>query len=170
MTPSRITLAPMFLIPCVLLAAGCISQPAAENQMGNMSLNVTTSIPIVTAAQTQCPIPKNMTPWIKIDPISFHGHHYIGDVFEITGMTSVEVNDTLLVYISKISNHPSQEHEIREIVRIQSRDCGGNIWSFSTNTSELHAGFYDVVVSTENLTISNWTGFDLTGKFTERGE
>lgn len=86
-------------------------------------------------------------------------------MFEITGSTNVGVNDTLLIYISKLSNHPSQEHEIRGIVRIQTRDCDGNIWSFSTNTSELRAGFYEVVVSTENLTISNWTGFDLTGKF-----
>jgi hypothetical protein len=54
MTPLRHALAMLLLVICVLLAAGCISQPVAENHTGNTPMNVTAFTP--SATPTSMPV------------------------------------------------------------------------------------------------------------------
>ncbi len=84
MTPLRSVLTLMLLVVCILLAVGCISQPAADTPHGNMPMNVTMFTATETPVETQCPVPvkTNCSVWATMNPI---GDRHPGDIFNITG-------------------------------------------------------------------------------------
>ncbi|OPY37109.1 MAG: hypothetical protein A4E35_01573 [Methanoregula sp. PtaU1.Bin051] len=101
MAPVRSVFALLFLIVCVLLAAGCISQPSAEHPLNTTSTAITnalastTTMPI-TEVPTECPVPANGTYWIMIDPI---GNVTLGNPVSIEGTTNIPVGYILKVFI-----------------------------------------------------------------------
>jgi len=167
MTPLRVMYALLLVLVmiCILISAGCISQPATENRTRNASVSAPIITPVVTPVQIQCPPQKDITPWIIINPVS---NHYVGDVFEINGTTNLKEKEELFfnVYepphttpyqISPATRIYSGEEGVTEIMK---NDCRPNIWSFLVNTSGFRPSYYHVLVSNTKNTTWNETWND----------
>ncbi len=88
----------LMLILLTVLVSGCMLPQGAVNETSITAINVTkiSSTPIIEPVtplftiQTQCPVGKNTTPYITINPV---GDHYLGDVIEINGTTNCEMGE-----------------------------------------------------------------------------
>lgn len=112
-------------------------------------------------SKTNAPSQADITPWIMVNP--FPDHH-IGDVFEINGTTNLGTNYDLSFWISRQPIRtfiPSQNYEMRGNFSTIPFGYNESKWSFPINTSDLGVGYYDIIVYSENLTISDWQMFFL---------
>jgi hypothetical protein len=138
MTPLRHALAMLLLVICVLLAAGCISQPAAENPNTNASDNTTAPLHMTTQA-TIPPIQNSResgndeTYWIKIDPI---GDHVVGDKVLVTGITNLPIGDEIIVDIYPATFAPTEKERLKADgteptpIKVMKGMTGNNTWVY----------------------------------------
>jgi hypothetical protein len=156
----------LLLIAGILVSAGCISQPVAESRMSNLSMNITTSASAVKPVQTQCPIPKNSTLWIHINPVS---NHYVGDVFEISGTTNLGSDDNLNITIiqSSFSRCPRiysdcyRYTSIQSTIIVQDGNCERNNWTYSANLSGFKPERYIIDITDCNKSVKSSAVFDV---------
>jgi len=144
-----------FIVICILITSGCVSQNKTGNTSG-ISANVTYS----TSVQTQCPPSSgNTTPYIIINSISSHN---VGDAFEITGTTNLGVDTEISLDIrGPRFSVPYIDTYMVGYVKIQTGSCGTNFWSYPVNLAGYnHSNYYDVNVWEEsNHSVKNYTGF-----------
>jgi hypothetical protein len=138
MAPFRMMSALLLLLVCVLLAAGCIGQPAADNRSNNVSVNVTTFTSSAMTVQTQCPVPvkTNSTIWLTINPIA---DHHLGDIFEVNGTIhpkNLTVENAVKIYIDIGCYSPGQSvfWPNRSAI-LHPSDCEVKTWSYKVNLS-----------------------------------
>jgi len=138
MTPLRTTIALMIMMVCVLIVAGCIWQPPAENCTSNISVNVTPLTSVVTPVQTQCapPVETSLPVWITMNPIT---DHHLGDVFEVNGTIqqknwTIETEEKIHVRVDAFS--PGLHFYGPEGIASQHiSDCEVKTWSYQVNLS-----------------------------------
>jgi hypothetical protein len=147
MTPSRVTLALLLVVVCVLLAAGC-------------------------AGEESCLPHSNTIPWIQINPI---GNHSVSDKFIISGTTNLDVGTELSVSVYEpVHSCPYGAHcvflEQNANVSVIAGKCGVNIWSYTPNLSGYSTicegdcpGAYVSVRTLDRIT-KNETSFHVTAK------
>jgi hypothetical protein len=170
MTPSRVTLALVFVMVAVLLAAGCVGQAGdGKNQtmITSPALQESPIYPIVTpTVATSCIPEKNTTPWIRVNPIS---NHHVGDVFTISGTTNIDPGSVISIAIfqssfnrcPKIAPECYNYTSIQSSVKVIEGNCGINNWSFPVNLSGIHPNYYSVNVDSEKWKIHNITEFSI---------
>jgi len=149
-----------FIVICILITSGCVSQNKTGNTSG-ISANATDQ----TLVQTLCPpIPANATPYIIINPI---GDHRVGDIFEINGTTNLGVDEKIKIHMGgpMLSGpHGSVRPEnaffyIEEFVETQPGTCGTTKWSYTFKLPQPYSNMVGVIV--ENMTVYNQTGFNV---------
>jgi hypothetical protein len=144
----------LLLIVGILLCAGCISQPSAENRTSNASVSDLIITPALTPVQIPCPVQKNGTPWIAINPFS---DHYVGEIFEINGTTNLGAGENISIDIIQSYFSPKGQdyftgfHHHSKII---GGDCGVNRWTILVNLSEFIPFEYFVYVSDPNQMIN----------------
>jgi hypothetical protein len=142
------------LIAGILILSGCLSQPQFENRTRNASVSDPIITPVVTPIQIQCPVQKNEIPWIIINPVS---DHYVGEVFDINGTTSLGAGENISIDIIQSYFSPKGQdyftgfHRNSEIIE---GDCGVNRWTILVNLSEFIPFEYFVYVSDPNQMIN----------------
>jgi hypothetical protein len=103
-------------------------------------------VTIVYTIQTQCPVGRNTTPYITINPV---GDHSLGDVIEINGTTNCDegevlmwIRDTIFIPCPKNSMGSDSPCPCCDGVYITAPIipgiCGNNTWSVELNTSQHH--------------------------------
>ncbi|MDD5188991.1 MAG: hypothetical protein PHF57_12370 [Methanoregula sp.] len=155
-----------FVVVCILITSGCVSQNKTGNTSG-ISANATDP----TLVQTPCPPTSgNTTPYIIIDPIATHN---VGDVFEITGTTNLGVDTEIFLSLLEpmLWKMSWDETDIRNYqysgssgyVKVQNGACGTNFWSFPINLSGYFNPYsYTVDIEQEsNHSVQNRTIFFL---------
>jgi hypothetical protein len=153
-----------FMVVCILITTGCVSQNQTRNTSG---ISANTKNP--TLVQTQCPPSSgNTTPYIYINPIATHN---VGDVFEITGTTNLGVDTKIFLNLYElmlldpgpfVTADPYYNYSgTSGYVKIQNGACGTNYWSYSVNLAGYHnPKYYPVYVREEaNHSINNHTEF-----------
>jgi len=150
-----------FIVVCILITTGCVSQNKTGNTSG-ISANATDP----TLVQTLCPpIPANATPYIIINPI---GDHRIGDIFEINGTTNLGADKKIHIQISGPmfgGPHGSVRPDnftflnIGDFVETQPGTCGTTKWSYSVKLPNPHSNDVGVIVG--NMTVYNETAFNV---------
>jgi len=156
----------LFFIAGILVSAGCLSHPVMENRTNNASVNGSTFTPVITPVQIQCPIPKNPTLWIDINPVS---NHYVGDVFEINGTTNFGSDDNLNITIiqSSFSRCPRiysdcyRYASIQSTIIVQDGDCEKNNWTYSANLSGFKPERYIIDITDCNKSVKSSAVFDV---------
>jgi hypothetical protein len=147
-----------FIVICILITSGCVSQNQTRNTSG-ISANAT----MPTLVQTLCPpIPANVTPYIIINPI---GDHRVGD-FEINGTTNLAANHSIIFGVYAAAFKPGLGSRrpftsLWENITVQGDNCGVNRWSFLVNTSSFNLDEYAVNVTSENPSVTNHSLFIL---------
>ena len=141
---------PILLMVLVVLVAGCTLPQGTVNRTSITTMDATTPIiePVTTVytIQTQCPVGKNATPYININPV---GDHSLGDVIEINGTTNCEegevliwIRDTIFIPCPRQLGGSDSPCPCCDGVYITAPIipgiCGNNTWSFELNTSQHH--------------------------------
>jgi len=148
-----------FMVVCILITTGCVSQNKTRNTSGSIVTNPSVSTPV----QTLCPpIPANATPYIIINPI---GDHRIGDIFEINGTTNLGADKKIQIHIDEgVFGGPlgSVRPEINffnvdGFVETQQGTCGTTKWSYTVKLPQVHSNMIGVIVG--NMSVYNQTGF-----------
>lgn len=137
-----------------VLVAGCTLPQDVVNGTNITAINVTkvTSTPInapvtnLSTIQTQCPIWRNTTPYITINPV---GVHYLGDMIEINGTTNcnggeilIGIKDANFHLCPRNAGSPDAPCPCCDGVLMTSPIipgiCGNNSWSSKVDTSQHH--------------------------------
>jgi hypothetical protein len=119
---------------------GCIDQVKNENKTVAPSVVPASSfMETPNPGQNQCPVSRNTTQFIIINPV---GNHTIGDVFEINGTTSFGVDSKLRFSVApppRINTAstvlPEHYSTFEDYVTLRNGSCGINSWSASVNLS-----------------------------------
>jgi hypothetical protein len=154
MRPIHAAVALCIVLAGVLLVAGCMTKPAAENQMSNITVAVTSAPTIIATTHimpipTMCPLPANGSFWIKINPIS---NVSMGNPVFINGTTNIPAGIYLDFLIGQQEYRSPPPHseppQVSGIVKIIKTESCANKFSFYSNTT--------VFVGPE-LFVSVWT-------------
>lgn len=168
MTPARVTIALLFMLIAVLLAAGCAGQPPTEKPATNSTVSVsgisTTGTTILTTpVETACPLPSNGSFWIKIDPV---GTIKKGDRIRINGTTNIASGKTLELMIAESSYHPALkcgfDDYLRSVVKVRKGDGCVNTFSLYFDSTNFQSKEYFIDATyPENTSVTKYLIFNL---------
>jgi hypothetical protein len=146
------------IVVCAIIITGCVSQ--TRNERSNITISLSKEVPsyptvrttaLVTPTPKECPVPRNGSYWIAIDPIS---NVSMGNPVFINGSTNIPTGIVLNFDISKVQWRASPSSDmlshVSGIINIKKTDNCTNQFSIFSNTTDLGGpNLFEVFVWTE---------------------